>query len=343
MLGQDTVVVEDLSLKWMKIESDGSINQNLDEGREDNSGFFIFNDGRAQLLKICGKQEIYIWVDGRLYSQAPSPCEAMELQDLFAFAGKDTLFVSVSAFDQGNFEATLMAVESPLMLTQENLKRAQDRSTHNFVIIFMLLMILHFVMLRSNAILLLTRLRNYFRASVYNEAASSTSFFSQEGVVALVTAGILVAFDVTYLSIFGVEIIPSAFTSFWGVSLAWFNVFLVFVALVVLKYLGLYLFSTLFSFSNLRNIQHLAYLDFLVMISGFLSILFLTQYWLDFYPSRVISDGWRYYFPIFVLVFGLILFVKLTGFGLSKKLHIISYLCTTELIPAYYVAYLFLK
>jgi uncharacterized protein DUF4271 len=149
------------------------------------------------------------------------------------------------------------------------------------------------------------------------------------GFISMIYGFVIMAYMYFYpgeLSIFGIN--PSVI-NFWGLVVNWSIISLIFLIIIILKYLLTLLASSIFAL-KIASIHFASSLRLLLPLAIFLLILTFVQYAMvgvvphSFYWGTLIVS---------IIILELILFLKLTLVTSHTLLYIIVYLCATEIIP----------
>jgi len=177
--------------------------------------------------------------------------------------------------------------------------------------------------------------RKIFTLNFKSEALYSVSFLSTQNLISLLYYGLIVGFSITN---FVVWITPDSILSFWDNPTLGSLVFAIILSLavtfiMVLKYPMLILITNIFVFRKATTIHYYEYLRFSFIISLMLFILSIIN---NVYQGILISNfthqlGWLLVF--LVIARSIFIYLKLIKLKSFRKLHLFSYLCSTEIIP----------
>lgn len=104
------------------------------------------------------------------------------------------------------------------------------------------------------------------------------------------------------------------------------------------KFFLVRIISKLNGLEKFEVIQFIDFTKYYLMLSLFLNTALFSIFWFGDLREYSISKTWEYFYPVTYLIFILYYFFKLSSVLPRKKLLLISYLCTTEILGAFIVS-----
>lgn len=329
---------EDLTLRFLTTDSDGAIHIATNYKDYSTIGIFLTENEKFDELEICNDDQFNIWMNNRLRFDNKS-CFRISKDSLFLLAGKDSLFLVLNT--KGDFRSVIAKAKSEnfTLSAFDNLITPKWQAAEGDLMILMLL---------TNIILFGILRRGYPR--LYKELFNGPYLgiqtqFRQTQIEPLkifltlfvsVLAGSCIWYVRDYSS-------PTHVFDFYPDLFAWFRYILLVVIFVGLKYVFIQIVSGLNSFKILPEFQ---IYDFLRISALFMLVLFVfinVEYWVGHAIIEERGLAWGHYFTVANTVFLLYFFYQ-SAFSLKySKLHIFSYLCTTEILGAVLIAIIFTK
>lgn len=168
-----------------------------------------------------------------------------------------------------------------------------------------------------------------------SEILYSVSLFSTQNLLFMMFYGVTMGFSITNLI---ARVAPNALIQYgymttFKVFLLAFVLSLIFTLFMILKYLQLKLITDVFMFRKATPIHFYEYLRFTMIISFTFFLLALVN---NFSQGMVLNRHLMittYLFVFLLIVRSILIFFKLNKLQTFRKLHLFSYLCSTEIIP----------
>lgn len=323
------------SPKLLNVESRNDIRLTLSPQEHNLLGLFVGYDTTIAGINVSSRNEFSVWVDGKLFAPEKNKHQLSIDELLGSYRGRDTVFVVFYARSNfKNFQCAYIessGTEEEIQVNPIKLRSAMD-SRHTFAIFFLffLLIVAFFRYLSSYGFF------SYFnkvffrslRVSTFDENSQTILF---ETIITSLLTGMAMWHIFDGKSVY----LPNFFIEQSGNMLKYSG----FAALFLTgKYLVLRLSAYLNGLRSLYMVQFTDFLKFLLMCGIILNTIFFSLYWLDSSPANYLSDNWVYFYPTAYLLFISYYFFKLSASVPGKKLLIISYLCSTEIVGAYIVA-----
>jgi hypothetical protein len=322
------------SPKLLTIGDENDIELTLDPNQHRLLGIFLGRDSLISSLEVSDSRPFSVWVDGRLYED-DSTYHSLSLTEISDFSDKaDTAFVSFYSTTRfQNFESRYVYRSTDNQLADSSIqfkKEVKNRRLFTYFFIFFLLLI-GFFRYTSPSGFFLYFSKVFFRSirvSTFDEDDSITVF---EALI----ASCLVALAIWHILDGETPYLP-------GYERTQFFRFLFYTGMVSLFFIGKFLLLRFIAYLNglgtIYRVQFVDFLKFILVSSIFLNVVFFALYWLDSTPEEYLSNSWRYLYPLLYLFFIGYYFFKLSAAVPGKKLLIISYLCTTEIVGAYIIS-----
>lgn len=330
----DTLVVEKLDQRLIKVSNQGDSVSFSFGSKENHSGVFIHSNDPGEWLRICTDEITHLWVQGRLIDQI-SNCEHLKKDSLFELFGADTLFIVLGGYEKFNqLSVDLVDVEKS---SYEHIRLRANDHLNDFVIVFTLLLISVLIIFSSQIRDVIGRTLSMGQSSI-DEIGPQWTFlsFSQTAMI------LIIAIQGAYIALFGQVQSGLISQSLQELISMWFRYVLAIMGFLILKYVIIFILSRLFKVSSMATRQFVGFIDISYIITALIAFLLLIDYWLigsTLGTPAIVID---LVFPVTALLYLLIIYFGLTRYFTSQKLHLISYLCTTEFIPAFFIANKFL-
>jgi hypothetical protein len=331
------VVVEDLSLRLLQLDKSDELVLNTDISESGVLGFYVEMAEPFDQLKLCGSVPFSVWLDGRLIV-SQSKCVAFEKASLFAEEKNAIFFTIVSDKQFSNLQAMLLSFRS---YDFELTNLPTERKTHDFQ--EWLIIALLIISLGAGIIKLLSPALFKLLFTVNLGASRKDGLigeFSLETLLGTVFVSLMVAFVYAGASL--MEDDTEAISN-WLIFANWLKIAFYVLVGMLIKYVLLSVIAWLNDIPGVVNLQFHDFLKFFSVSSLLLMIILGLYYWLGYYGEfhvlKIVTNVW----VVVYLIFMIYLFIKLDSWTHCKKLHIISYLCTTEFIGAFLIALIIYK
>jgi len=320
--------------KILKIDYNGDIELSLNPDGQKLLGCFVSRDTSLLSLVLSNDNPFTVWIDGKLY-KADEDYHDLLISDIFSNnASEDTVFVSFydeKGFTDFRYEFVYRQISQETSDTNVQLRQATFNK-NVLIVLFLFFLLLLAIFRFSSGDTIVSYFQKVFlrniRVSIF-ENDSNTTYLE------IVLASFLTGMAVWHIENSGENYFVDYFRLQLLDYLKYSGITLLFL---IAKYLLLRLVSFLNGLTGVHLIQFVDFLKFLIVISIILNLLFFTIYWSGYYPVAYISNTWEYFYPVMYILFTLYYFFKLSSAVTGKKLLIISYLCTTEILGAYLVA-----
>ena len=324
----DTIAVRRLSTAWISQDAEGRARQIVDAKNVSVGGFYLAEaELREGLLRICGA-EFDLWVEGRLFHHEGSRCKHFTSTEIFAEQSADTVYCAIvsNSLDQVTVDLQMIrpSVERIYELPGA---RARDVSADAWWLLLITVLILIAVLRAADdqTYKAMVRLSFLQRRVGYEEDA----LLSVSNLLMMLLLGLLLGFHIVIFQ--GDNGSLRQLLSALGAAT------LMFYAYLVLKMLILQVTGSLFKYRRVKTLHFRSYLLFMTIFMLLLYMLQLTGYWFQ------VEGEWywqliRYAGPAISAVFVIWIYFQLSSEVAKRKLHIISYLCTTEILPTFILA-----
>lgn len=323
---QDTIMVQDLSSAWIRYDDNALVQAFSDDGITV-GGFFLLSDQvDKQLLSVCG-DEIDIWVNSRLMVSKMDSCQVYNLENLKEDFKNDTLYFTLSSENFSSISAALLQLEDSVEARYQLPAKKVARMQENIWLFFFVALLLFGVVLKSLHEPTYRQLISvgFWRGKL---EADSTATLSISHVLLILLAALLIGFQ--QVSSVYREDLSQSFSLF-------LRSFGFVIAFMVLKIAVIRMISRLFRFYRFDGAQIREYLFFLNSLLLLMLVIEWCAFW--FFDYNFLSPFFGSVFCIIIsLLFLIWLFIKFPRALSNRNLHIISYLCTTEILPTFVLA-----
>jgi len=324
----DTIVIADLR-EIMIIDSEAITNSMSDDITK-NTGFFMDKSFEGA-LKICNESDTYIWANGRLKDMFSS-CKLLSFQDLSQDSGDDTLYISLYSGKGTESITCEHVIFNALPVEKEDYKKKREirKVTEEFLIISILLISLCFGWTMTTSP---SRLSYIFKKSFSLKLSSyefvSTSFLNQSNFQFL----LLLSLVIGLLLVSGSFINHGEVNSLGEIVWKWLGTSALICFLLGIKWIFAGLISLLFRYKKMNDFQLFDFQNFLFLSFSLISLFHFIGF-VIYQPLQMVIQG--HIEGVILLVLSAYLVwsgIKFIHHSTGGKLQIISYLCTTEIIP----------
>jgi hypothetical protein len=322
---------ENLFYRFLKIDSENNPSLALELNSEKTVGFYITANDLYDILVINSESNFSVWIFGKLIINKTTRI-SFSKQTLEQYMDSGEVYVSVYApKNLEGFSAVLTTYSDSILISQPDQSRifTSNIVSINVVLLLWVLTILGFVRKFSSF-----ELSGSFSIGRYRMRPSKntgTSILSD--LITFETFAIATILGFIYLLF--KQFHELYYLPFQRIFYLWiYYSFFVFLTLA-LKYLILWVSAVLFNIRQIVKTQFGDFIRFFFVISLIAFLFYQILYWLGYGMLKSLPVGWEYYFLVMYMSFLFYYFFKMVSISSFRKLHIITYLCTTELIGAY--------
>ena len=329
--------VENLNLRLYEYADDNlSFSSNINEASV--LGFYLTTLDEFEYLSICNSDSFSIWKSGQMIKDY-NLCWEQVRSSIMQQDQEDTVYLTLMS--KGNFSnlSINLLAENISTITVDNLPEA--RKIHYFQewAIFMLSLIGLFTALiritNPSLFVYLTKVR-----WVTTREDEIEFEFNIDMILAIIFVSLITVFNYQLIIHWNSdqEILSTGFLLLESI---WYVILLALFFLA--KYFFIYLMAKINALAAIVGTQFIEFIKFF-SVAGLLFVLLMQAwYWLGYYTD--FKSGWiieNFYLLVYSLFIGYF-FLKLAQQTHYKKLHIISYLCTTEFIGVFLLALIIYK
>ncbi len=338
--GQDDLIEkEDLSIRFISVSTSNDINIVTDFFAHKNIGLFLDSQEDYDVIKICNGDPFNVWLNSRLHF-TNLLCLEMTKTDLLQITKSDSIYLALSTDgDFRSISAILFDNDFDRTIISNPIEPRVGPDLNSLFIIVFLVQVLLVGYLKYY---LPATFDDLFKVSIFRKSTSTerTNEFDLTLVILSVILSSLSGFAFWYINDFSN---PNYYGDLNMSLLGWLGYSAVILGALIFKYFLISAITRLNSFRNLAYTQVYDFLRFFTTLSLLLVAIFFGKYWLDIFGKSAGSWIWKHYYFIAYVVFLIYYYYKI-GLNLRyKKLHIISYLCTTEILGAVIIALIFTK
>ena len=350
-LNQRLEPVRELNSYWLTADRQGESYTPYVQGTSLNYpviGFILnTNDNQGLVLRCCVPQGTSIFIDNRIVDRTSSEhCKLYNLDSLNAIYRKNAVFLSFfkENLNPSELSTTLMALQ-PIQDAQ-----AQTKSTPQIIKRisepFMDFFVVAIILITSFYAFLINKYpkghRDFFNFSKAfsltlkeekiltqrNMSSVNTMFL---GLYSMVFSLLIILFWKIFQSVpelFGFVQLGSFSTGLFS----WLALSVIIFCVVELKYM---IIKILCSLLNIEKIAQIHFFDFIRISLIFVcsTLIVASSLYLSNLPKGTLFTVILYFFLALLGVRIIILLLKLIGDTSFRKIHLISYLCTTEILP----------
>lgn len=322
---------ENLLYRFLKIDNENNPSLALDLSSEKTVGFFISADDQYDSLVMYSETSFSVWIFGKLMiDKTDSLSFSKEFLDQYLDSGQ--VYVSIYAPKKlEGFSAFLISYNDSILTTQPDQSRVISTNivSVNVILLLLVLTIVGFVRKFSSF-----ELSGGFTIGRYrSRPGKSTGTSLLSDLITFETFSIACILGFIYLLF--TQFHELYYLPFQRIFYLWSAYSMYVFLILAVKYLILWISAGLFNIRQIVKTQFGDFIRFFFVISLLAFLSYQILYWLGFGMLRSLPTGWEYYFLIMYISFLFYYFFKMVSISSFRKLHIITYLCTTELIGAY--------
>lgn len=342
------ITIENLKQNWLVFSEQN--NQFLPYIRDIHSPVFIhfylnLNKYKEYHLLIEIPNNTSLFIENKLVEfYKNSQTINLRIDSLQTAYELDNIFITI--FSEENISETLQTYIVDFNLPKDNYiskmevsfpLRIQNRF-QDFKLISILFIVLTGIIIRLSQEMLYKEyfsMRKIFTLNPRSEILYSISFFSKSNLLFLMFYGIIIGFSISNVVAWVTLQKPMIFSfsnTVEGIIFAIVISILV-IFIMILKYLILKLIANIFMFRKVTSIHNYEYLRFSFIISLILFVLTLVNNFSKgtFANDYIIQLGWL--LGVLAVFRSIFIYFKLNKLFSFRKLHLFSYLCSTEIIP----------
>ena len=336
-------LVYDLTPDWVYFDSDdqGFLPAIMEKGEKSAVSFTLpASEFDKFYLRIIVNRPAYLFHDMQLVKKLPLGTSYLKVDSLKTSLNSNTPLLTIFSNDLSSGLSTVI-VDTPgkeESIAEEVVKSADF---NNFFVLSATLLMAMLVLLR---ILYSEVAGQYFTLlrvvdiKTMDELIYKLRFFGVPNVyfillMSMITSWIVIAFNHNHPAIINPELFDAAATSFSSYMLSWFFLTLVATCIVFFKYAIISLFSYLFEFKT-AGIHFASHLRIV-----FLSLIVLAALtFADYFILSKNIESILYWGVLFLTLLRIILlFLRLLRLTNHTVLHLLLYLCATEIIPFVFI------
>lgn len=331
------ILVEDLSLRLYKLDNK-DLTFSADLSKEDALGFYLTSTDRFDVLQMCSVNSFTVWQDGKMIHDQ-SVCLDLSNQEIVLNSLVDTTYFALVT--NGSFqglEVNLFADRAELMRLENLPIDRAERQINEWTVVVLFIIGVLAVAIRHQNHALFSFLSTVRIGRIRNEEIDVE--FNLDILISIVFVSLVSSYNYQMLSQMSSN---GEIVSYWMLVFETLKLTFFLSLVLVTKYI---LISALARINALSIIIGTQFIDFIKFfsISGLVFFVILQlRFWLGYYAD--IQSFWvfeNYYLLVYAL-FIFYFFFKLTQVTQYKKLHIISYLCTTEFVGVFLLALIIYK
>lgn len=327
----DTVFVQDLRYSW--VESNQGVPTPVNSPSSVRLISFAVPEDGGDLVRVCCDEPVDIWVNLRLISSGKAKCQVFSIDSLSSHFRSDSLVFQISSsFGLSELSTTLLLVEED---SEEDLTiLSRNKDFRNFFVIGLTLLVMVLSVARITFPQRFSRIYlNPFKAGGSTIEDYYDGFWDQGNMAFLLWLSLSLSFLLTCSfpgvndQIFG-EIIQT-----WLIIWVWVLVFMAFRIIVVSVVSRTFKLSAMAGIQNHDFFNYLFWLMLVVFMGVFLGVTSFS--WLGLFSGQTLIK----LIIFFLLLYQFLSYLKFGSLIPRQKILIISYLCGTEMMPAFALIY----
>ncbi len=295
---------------------------------------------KGDLIQIKHAHPFAIFIEGELKKYVENGSEVIwNIDSLTNTIKKDRVLITVFSKLKDYDDIKIAVVKKILLGANTNeiyeieSKINNDRSV--FLIIMLLLLIYLTILLNTNhksfidfysfSLILIGRVKD--------ESIYKSKLFSQENLLIYLFHSFVLSFLVITVAYFSKGFFSMNILYFNSVLLNWILFGFLTLLFFLFKYLFIKYLGVLFDLSNAANYYYYEFMR--ISMTFFLFLFILSAVFLVGFPFKTVFfiNTCLYLTITFVILRFVILFARIGKMATFKKIHLFSYLCTTESIP----------
>lgn len=305
-------------------------------------GFFVsLKADEENSLRVCSPSGTAIWVENKLFvGEVPAECYENSLANWRKEFGKDSVFVTLHSSQDIIDKTTVFLVSSQYSTATSGGIEPLSRSSNvrgQFLVLFTFLFLTIISVYRQQfprAFRAFLDLGRMLSIRGRDDLVTGFRLLTTPSIVSHVLVSLLSGFFLC-LFYFKEDIVqPLNSPSLQQYFERWLIFSAITLGFLLVKRLLIQFFGGIFKISGSTYLQVFEYLraGFLLLSIGF--CLFLPLFYLDYEVSAWLLNNMPVFAGVFTLVIIVLLFYKLAFETRYQKLHLFSYLCATETLPA---------
>ncbi len=333
------------SEKWYYSKDGGSFEPSFRAGNPDPSlvGFYIgLNSDNQNALRICAPIGTAIWVDNQLLiGSTIERCLTTDLADWRSVSGKDSVFVLLHNQADLITESEIVLLASGDTIEQSSnalvpLKRKPNRK-NEFILVFSIIFFAamgYFRLQFPRIFRSFLDMNRVLSIRVRDEMVTGFRLFSLHSMTIHVLVSILSGFFLTvgnrYLneSLQVNEVVLLDYINEWGAST------LMILAFLLGKRFLIQVFGEIFQMRNSVYLQVFEFLRSIFILFSTAFFVYLVFFYMFENAALWLIANMAGFAIAFIISAVLLMFYKLAFETRYQKLHLFSYLCATEILPA---------
>ncbi len=329
--------IDDLTFRLLSVQSKNDVSLATDLNNLQVIGLFVTEAEPFKYLEICNQQPFNVWIEDQMHFEQKD-CWRISRNELFEISPNDSVFISLQT--AGSFNTikagTYGNVTANPTIINQILPRGSDYSS-NLVIIFFLSVLAVFGVVK-----------NEYRRSFFGILGGSLRInprIEQEeidfgSIVLILFTSLLISFAYWYIQVYS----SAFYIDNLPMNLIQVGRFLIITLIAfAAKFIFIRIIAQLNGFRNIAWEQLIEFVRYSSVLASILIIIVLVKFWGGDLDSRASGWFWQFYFVAAYIGFIIYYYFKLGVNSNYRKLHIISYLCTTEILGATIIALIFTK
>lgn len=336
-------VVHDLEPEWVyfDIDNQGFLPAVMEVGAGSAISFELPTDDYGQFyLRLILGEEAYLFHNNQLVLGLPQGTTYLpidSLRDALKVANP-MLTIYSEYLSKGLSTSVVESRGGEVVLVSD---RAKDAAFNDFFILAGVILLVGFVFLRlafSDVFNQYADFLRIFDLKTIDELIYKLHFFGRPNIyfqilVSLLVGWSLIAFHHSYPTVLNNDLFKGEGDSFSGLVFTWLKLSSFSFALLLLKYIIIYLSSSLFAFNSV-NVHYASHLRLVFWLAILVASFTVVNYF--FYQTAIVHV--IFLGTMFLSVARIILiFLRLLRITSHTVLHLLLYLCATEIIPFVFI------
>lgn len=329
----------DLSTDFIFIDREGKPSIALNTQNIKSLGFYLEQSRKFDSLILDGQNPFSVWINGQLIAEG-SNSYALSKRDLSIEGQMNLVYISVFSDKSLHlFSAKLLSLGAATLKPFENQNRYQTDQVVSLFVVSMLVFVFGYSFAGRSTGLGLGKL-----LFVDNRYRQSNVSLQQSGeLISIGVSALFVSLLMGYLHLLYVHGDDLYFDRFLVIVTSWVYYTVISFAILIAKYVIILTVSRLFHIQSVKDMQFGNFLNFLLIALGMTTFIIQVKFWSNYSADFGNLESFQFFYIVSYSLFLFYMFIKLITVTSFRKLHIIAYLCATEIVWAFALAILYFK
>tara|TARA_X000001036_G_scaffold113836_1_gene106814 strand:+ start:6076 stop:7101 length:1026 start_codon:yes stop_codon:yes gene_type:complete len=290
-------------------------------------------------LLIENSKPMTVWINNRLNASNIYTC-TIPRDQIYIGSSQDSIILIIQGIQEiEDLQAYLIGLNSASSFMDLNGTKKVNNQYDFFIIQVLVLLFVTGLMKRFDLNFLLSLVKRPF---LFPSRELKGNFTIKENYKFLIRGSFIsTLLGISYWFLENYQLGQSY--SLRGNLVSWLIYSLYAFGLLLIKYIMVYIFGYIHQLKPLSHYQFSAFINFTMATCLIFLIFVNTNLWFSFYEPNALTDFWNYYFLGAIILFYIYLFFYMSFKKEGRNFHIISYLCSTEILGIFYIAIILIK